>query len=116
MNYLSILGMLLLLCASPFSADAGGSFRCGGRIIDKGQSRDFVLHKCGEPSNVEERTERLATNFRSRYPENHEGYNYIVKENQIEVWTYNPGPTQFIRYLTFRNGKLVDIKTGGYGY
>ncbi len=58
----------------------------------------------------------MATNFRTRYPEDQEGYNYIINENQIEVWTYNLGRTQFIRYLTFRNGTLVDIKTGGYGY
>jgi hypothetical protein len=105
-----------LIFAGPFSAVGGSGFRCGGRIIDVGNMRDYVLHQCGQPSNIDEKTERLATGFRSRYPENQEGYNYIINENRIEVWTYNLGPTQFIRYLTFRNGKLIDIKTGGYGY
>ena len=50
------------------------------------------------------------------YPESHEEFNYILEEVQIEVWTYNLGSTQFIRYLTFKNGKLVDIRSGGYGY
>ena len=117
MNYLiALLIMLSLVFVAPFPANAGASFRCGGRIIDVGQSRDFVLHKCGQPTNIEERAERLATNFVQRYPENHETYNYIINENQIEVWTYNLGPTQFVRYLTFRNGKLVNMKTGDYGY
>jgi hypothetical protein len=112
----SFLILLILVCLSPISAFGGAGFRCGGRIIDVGNTRDYVLHQCGEPSNKEERTERLATNFRTRYPEDLEGYNYILNENRIEVWTYNLGPTQFIRYLTFRNGKLIKIKTGDYGY
>jgi hypothetical protein len=107
---------LFLIFADPFSAMCGSGFRCGGRIIDVGNMQDYVMHQCGQPSNIEERTERLAANFRTRYPENQEGYNYIINENQIEVWTYNLGRTQFVRYLTFRNGKLIEIKTGGYGY
>ena len=31
-------------------------------------------------------------------------------------WDGVLGPTQFVRYLTFKNGKLVDMKTGDYGY
>ncbi len=34
----------------------------------------------------------------------------------IEEWTYNLGPNRFLRILTFRNGVLANIKTGGYGY
>ena len=34
----------------------------------------------------------------------------------VEEWTYNLGPNRFTRILTFRNNKLVDIRTGGYGY
>jgi len=112
----SVFIVFLLILAAPFSAMGGSGFRCGGRIIDIGNMQDYVLHQCGQPSNIEERTEKLASNFRTRYPEDQEGYNYIINENQIEVWTYNLGRTQFIRYLTFRNGKLVAIKTGGYGY
>ena len=90
MNYLiALLVMLSLLFVAPFPADAAASFRCGGRIIDVGQSRDFVFHKCGQPTNIEERTGRLATNFIQRYPEDHERYNYMINKNQIEVWTYN---------------------------
>ena len=107
---------LVLIFVGPLFALGGAGFRCGGRIIGVGNTRDYVFHQCGEPSNIEERTERVATDYRTRYPEDLEGYNYIINENQIEVWTYNLGRTQFIRYLTFRNGTLVDIKTGGYGY
>lgn len=114
--FCSIVIFVILIRVGPHLAFGGAGFRCGGRIIDVGDTSDYVLHQCGEPSNVEERTERFATNYRTLYPEDQEGYNYILNENQIEIWTYNLGPTQFIRYLTFRNGKLIDIKTGGYGY
>jgi len=34
----------------------------------------------------------------------------------IEEWTYNFGPSRFVRIFTFRNGSVTDIRTGGYGY
>ena len=111
-----ILLFLLLIFAGNFSVFAGSGFRCSGRIISVRNAQEFVLDKCGEPTSVKERTERLVGGFRHRYPESHEELNYVIRERQIEVWTYNLGSTQFIRYLTFRDGKLVAIKTGGYGY
>jgi hypothetical protein len=32
------------------------------------------------------------------------------------VWTYNFGPSRLIYRLTFREGKLTHIETGGYGH
>jgi len=107
---------LSLIFTGSFTALAGSGFRCSGRIISVGNSQDYVFDKCGEPTSIEERTERLASGFRHRYPESHEELNYVIREIRIEVWTYNLGSTQFIRYLTFKNGKLVRISTGGYGY
>lgn len=108
--------LFLLIFAGSFSALAGSDLRCSGRIISVGNTRDYVLDKCGEPTSIEKRTERSARGFRHRYPESHEELNYVIREIQIEVWTYNLGSTQFIRYLTFRNGKLIAIRTGDYGY
>jgi hypothetical protein len=34
----------------------------------------------------------------------------------VDEWTFNLGPTQFMRILTFRNGELVDISTGERGF
>ena len=33
----------------------------------------------------------------------------------VEDWTYNFGPNRFMRIFTFRNGKVTDTRTGGYG-
>jgi hypothetical protein len=112
-----LMGLFLLVVFSDSSSALGGAgFRCSGKIISVGNTRDFVLDKCGEPTSIEERTERIARGFKHRYPESHEELNYVIGEVQVEVWTYNLGRTQFIRYLTFRNGRLVAIETGEYGY
>jgi hypothetical protein len=34
----------------------------------------------------------------------------------VEEWEYNLGPTKFIRYLRFENGRLIRITDGDYGY
>ncbi len=66
-----------------------------------------VLAKCGEPSlkdsHVEEFRDKLDGTER----------NVLVT---VEEWTYNLGPTRFVRILTFRNSRLTDIRTGNYGY
>lgn len=61
--FISLL-FLSLLFAGSFSALAGSDFRCGGRIISVGNTRDYVLDKYGEPTSIEERTEGLAGEFR----------------------------------------------------
>jgi hypothetical protein len=33
----------------------------------------------------------------------------------VERWTYDLGPNQFVRALTFRNGVLGDVSLAGYG-
>ena len=80
---------------------------CGGRIISVGDSKADILIMCGEPlfatSYQEELKERL-DDSRSR--------TVIIT---VEEWTYNFGPQQFMRVVTLRNGKVVDIRTGGYG-
>ena len=35
---------------------------------------------------------------------------------QQSIWTYNFGSTRFLYYLTFQEGKLIDITTGEYGH
>ncbi len=80
---------------------------CSEQIVSVGDSKADVLAKCGEPttkdSHVEEFRERLDDSERKVFV-------------TVEEWTYNLGPTRFVRILTFRNNKLTDIRTGNYGY
>ena len=80
---------------------------CSEQLVSVGDSKTDVLAKCGEPtlkdSHVEEIREKLGDAERKVFV-------------TVEDWTYNLGPTRFVRILTFRNSKLANIKTGGYGY
>lgn len=80
---------------------------CGDRVLSVGDTKADILIKCGEPfhksSHREEQKERF-DDSRSR--------KVIIT---VEEWTYNFGPQQFMRIITFRNSKVVDIRTGDYG-
>ncbi len=80
---------------------------CGGRIISIGDMKSDVFAKCGEPfykTSHDEEVWMPAGGNASR--------KVIVT---VEEWTYNFGPQRFMRIITFRNGKVSDIRTGGYG-
>jgi hypothetical protein len=106
----------------------GDGFWCDGKLISTGNNKYEVLSKCGEPDYKEARFEKRIRRdfyrdlFRSReLPQYREREQYreplfVEEEVMIEEWTYNLGPTRFIRYLTFENGRLVDISTGDYGF
>ncbi len=114
---LAVFSILSLTLAGSASA-----FRCGTRLISVGDTRSEVLSRCGEPSWVdnweEDRVERVfgwpyytgSPYAGTRYPL------YIVVRVTVEEWTYNMGPSHFIRILRFENGRIVSIETGDYGY
>lgn len=84
------------------------AFSCDGRVVSPGDTKPDVVTKCGEPAwkdaHEEQVTERLDETTKRKTT-------VIVDE-----WIYNFGPQSFLRILEFRNGKLADIRTGGYGY
>jgi hypothetical protein len=81
---------------------------CGGRVISVGDVKSEVLAKCGEPAVKDSRQEEL----REKSGEDREHRVFVT----IEEWTYDFGPNRFMRIITFRNGTVSDIRTGGYGY
>jgi hypothetical protein len=80
---------------------------CGDRIISTGDTKGDVLAKCGEPFYRTSHDEEL----REQFDEIHSRRVVVT----VEEWTYNFGPQRFLRIITFRNGLVVDIRTGGYG-
>ncbi len=78
------------------------------RIVVVGDLQNVVVMKWGDPvdrnSHQEELKEKLeAGKYRSTFV-------------TVDEWTYNLGPNRFMRIVTFRNGRVTDIRTGGYGY
>jgi hypothetical protein len=84
------------------------SFSCKGGIISTGDRKADVMAKCGEPdfrdSHQEEIAQRLNTATHQRV--------FIT----VEEWTYNLGPSQFMRIVVLQNGTVTEIRTGNYGY
>jgi len=81
--------------------------RCNFEIFSLGTTSGEVAAKCGEPDWKEQRyetvTQKIAGGRRQLF-------------NSIDEWTFNFGPNSFMRILTFRNGNLVDIKSGDKGF
>jgi Protein of unknown function (DUF2845) len=102
---------LALAAASP----AHAAFRCGSHLITEGDTRSEVIAKCGEPTEIDQRSAIL------RQPVVWVGgRRYVVGngliEVPVEVWVYNLGPNKLMRRLRFEDGLVVDIDTLGYGY
>jgi hypothetical protein len=76
--------------------------------IKIGARKPEVIVKCGRPSFVdtfeEEHLKKTETGGLFRFNVN------------IDQWTYDFGPNQFMRVLTFENGKLVGIAEDDYGF
>jgi hypothetical protein len=98
--------LLLLLAVSPAHA-----FRCGTRIITRGDHADKILRFCGEPASIQTRISQ-----RSYVSKVGQVYPGVVEEVVIEEWTYNMGPHQLIRVVRLENGLVAEIKHLGYGY
>lgn len=107
------LAAALLLCAfvlGPSTVAAwpvGSSFRCGSRLVGTGQTLDDVYALCGDPTARFTTTELVTV---------HVGRDLdVTRPVVVDVWTYDRGPKRFVRFLTFRDGLLVDVDEGSYG-
>jgi hypothetical protein len=98
--------LLLLAAAAPAHA-----FRCGTRIITRGDHAEKILRFCGEPVAVQTRIAQRG--FVTKHGHVFPGF---VEELIVEEWTYNFGPHQLMRVVRLENGYVADIKYLGYGY
>jgi hypothetical protein len=74
-----------------------------GKIISLGDSRFDVLVKCGTPQES------------GRFDVDQDGQREHALLDGNE-WTYNFGADRFTYTIRFRNGRVTDIRTGGYGH
>jgi hypothetical protein len=99
----------VLLAAISGSAQA---LDCHGRLIVIGASPWEVKERCGEPTDTEDVTKYR---LQETYDQLQQRPIQTLVPVQQTIWTYNFGPTRFVYYLTFQEGKLIDIRTGDYG-
>lgn len=95
-----------LVAASP--GVAATSWQCGPRLVGTGQAPLDVYELCGEPTDRFATTELVTIRVGRGV--------YVTRAVPVERWTYDRGNRRLVRYLTFRDGRLVDIDEGGYGY
>jgi Protein of unknown function (DUF2845) len=106
----AVVATITLVAASmPAQANA---FRCGTRVISRGDHASKVLELCGEPDSVQTRLAQRT--FTSNY-----GRIYLpgfVEDVLVEEWTYNLGPHKLMRLVRVENGFVREIRHLGYGY
>ena len=116
-TYLFLGCLVVLLNTQP-----AFGLRCDGRIVQIGDKTSEVAKKCGQPDHIEySQEERIMPYYyymyRHKRSREHAHMPFIEKETiQVEEWTYNFGPTKFIRYLHFENNRLTLIEMGEKGY
>jgi hypothetical protein len=128
MKKIPILAVCFVLVFIEYKNASADNFWCGGKLISAGLTKYEIQSRCGEPDHKDYRYEkRIKRDFyrdlflsgelyRYREREKYREPLFVDEEILIEEWTYNLGPTRFIRYLIFENGRLVDIFTGDYGF
>lgn len=94
-----MLGILAL--AFTGAALAGGSLRCGSRIVDEEDLAAELIAACGQPS------------FRDQFLVQVPNGAHIA---DTEIWTYDFGPQKLLRLVTLRNGQITNIDSDGYGF
>jgi hypothetical protein len=100
-------------------AHADGSFRCDARIVREGASRLEVRQACGTPDDVQQGTETRTVQRQVMVPCQAGLCSSYVNESvtvQVEEWTYDFGKQRFMQFLTFEAGKVIRIRSGGYGH
>ncbi len=97
---LTVLALMLCYCEA---ADAYGSLRCQGKIIDLGDTMAQVLAMCGSPKTriIEE------VPVRARVAS---GFSRFIGITLTEQWVYDRGWGKFPAVLLFQDGKLQRIE------
>jgi uncharacterized protein DUF2845 len=104
---------LSVLFFLPVTSHAA-TLRCGNQLASDGASKSDVLLKCGEPMSKDSRTEAVGDKTKQRTGDSRTTTEHVVYKT-IEEWTYNFGPQRLMQVAVFENGKLVDVKSAGYG-
>jgi hypothetical protein len=119
---------LITLAVLIISTEPAFALRCGTKLVDIGDHITKVEHMCGEPvsiqfstayrSGIPRHTVRRSARSSLRSSSDQELliHDRSAIEVQLEEWTYNFGPTRFMRAIRFENGVVVKIESLGYGY
>jgi hypothetical protein len=110
----------------PALAHAGGSLRCDNRLVSEGATEAEAVAKCGEPVTKRTRTEYVTNSgYTTTHSDARRGSSErrsetagteVTQSSTVEDWTYNFGPNRLMQTATFRDGVLVDVRSGARGF
>jgi hypothetical protein len=94
-------------------AGIGQAMDCDGRVVSMGASPWDVQAICGDPAQV---TDTIEIILKPVYDPRGSVAGHLPVGVPKQVWTYNFGSSRLMYILTFLEGALVKIDTGGYGH
>ncbi len=94
-----IAGALLL---PSLTARAGDLLRCGSRLVGPDALAEEVRKACGDPD------------YLDRWDS--AGAQLVGPLGGTEEWYYNFGPSQLLRVVHVQQGRVLDIRSEGYGF
>ena len=89
------------------------ALECEGRLVSMGASPWDVQAICGDPVQVSDTIEVV---LKPVYDPQGRVAGHLPVGVPKQVWTYNFGPSRLVYILTFLEGALIKIETGGYGH
>jgi hypothetical protein len=95
------------------AAGFGHALDCEGRLVTMGASSWDVQAICGDPAQVSDTIEVV---LKPVYDPQGRVAGHLPVGVPKQVWTYNFGSSRLMYILTFLEGALVKIDTGGYGH
>ncbi|MEI7703592.1 MAG: DUF2845 domain-containing protein [Deltaproteobacteria bacterium] len=104
------LALALVATGVPGPGRADDGMSCPGGVVSVGDSRLDVLGKCGPATLVESRPKQVNEWQADRY----QAVGRTVTAT-LETWTYDRGSSRLLQYVKIEAGKVVDVRTGGYG-
>lgn len=98
--------------AKPAAPERSRRATCDPAALAVGKLKLEVLVRCGEPAAVDAWEEELRTVEKLE--------RQIVAVHAvtvaIELWTFDFGPNQLLRFVRLEDGKVTAVETGSYGY
>lgn len=105
-----------------FFGDAAFALRCGNRLVKDGMHEARVIELCGKPVSIRPLGHvlkpyivKVPAGISVSHGKKHVygGYHYNLEVTEM---LFNFGPHKLMRLIRFEGGRVVDIRTMGYGY
>jgi hypothetical protein len=112
MKFVTVLKNTLVLgCVAVSLPVVADTFRCGSNLVSTGDSKATVMLKCGEPFQKDSFCQPVSRGQGINSNQD-QGTVVVTSCENIEDWTYNPGPGSFLATLRFRQNVLIGISYG----